>query len=88
MRSSIFWDITLCNLLKVNQCSSAMTADFQWTTWHYILEDRTLQLHYVLDGHHASTTFTFDFSAVCLVKEEAGCLTKTQHIFHHLHSLQ
>jgi hypothetical protein len=83
-KSSIFWDITLCSPLKVNQrfrgtchlhlrgrrksllatcftpvsfsaysltmkmeatCSCELSADFQWTTWCHIPEDRTLHDH-------------------------------------------
>jgi hypothetical protein len=52
MKSYIFWDITLCSLLKVNwrfrgTCSSKMSADFQWTTQHYIPENGTLTRTYL-----------------------------------------
>jgi hypothetical protein len=31
--------------LKVEKCYSGTSIDFQQTTWHYILEDRTLHNH-------------------------------------------
>jgi hypothetical protein len=46
MKSSIFWDIMLCSLLKVT-CSSKTSIHFQWTTWCYTPEDRTLLLLYL-----------------------------------------
>jgi hypothetical protein len=81
LKSSVFWDIMPCSLLKVNYileenvtfifricllaacfmliaclaysstlkmeatCSSKTLVDSQWTTWHYIPEDRTLHNH-------------------------------------------
>jgi hypothetical protein len=47
MKSSIFWDITPCNPLKVTRCSSETSVDSQRITWHYIPEDRIFQLNYL-----------------------------------------
>jgi hypothetical protein len=55
-KCSIFWDITPCNLLKVDRrfgkichlnlrsrrISQATTVEYQWTTRRYILQGRTL----------------------------------------------
>jgi hypothetical protein len=41
-KSSIFWGVMPYSAVKVNWCSSKMLVDFQWTTWYYIPEDRTL----------------------------------------------
>jgi hypothetical protein len=27
-------------------CSSEISVDFQWTTWHYVQEDRSFNNHY------------------------------------------
>jgi hypothetical protein len=92
-KSSIFWDITLCGLLKVNRCfqgtysallvsyltysltlkmeatcSSEISADFQWTTWHYIPEDRTFH------NHHCENPKSY---AVC-ISSYSGHMVKLQ----------
>jgi hypothetical protein len=41
MKSSIFWDTTLCRTLKVNQRSFKTSVDIKWTTWSHIPEDKT-----------------------------------------------
>jgi hypothetical protein len=46
LKSSVFWDIMPCSLLKVSWCSSETSVDFQWTAWHYISENRTLHNHH------------------------------------------
>jgi hypothetical protein len=46
-------------------CSSEMLVDFQWTTWQYIPEDRTLYNHCFenLKSYVLLFTFTFEKSA-------------------------
>jgi hypothetical protein len=43
MKSTIFWDIMLCSLLSVET-----SVDTQRTTWHYIPEDSTLQVTFIV----------------------------------------
>jgi hypothetical protein len=50
--SSSFWNITSCSPLKVKivgfvlvSCLAFSSVDFQWTTQHYIPEERTLHNH-------------------------------------------
>jgi hypothetical protein len=46
MKSRVLCDITSYSQLKVNLCSSEMSIGFQWSTQHYIQEDRMLQNHH------------------------------------------
>jgi hypothetical protein len=51
LKTSIFWDVNPCSLLNVIQCFGGTcrlqkSVDFQWTTWPYIREDRTLHYHH------------------------------------------
>jgi hypothetical protein len=76
MKSSIFWNVTPCSLLKDSQrFDSETSVDFQQTAWSYVPEDRILHKHRCegLKSYNLTDVIEtpFGYTAICNKKATA-----------------